>query len=277
MEKGSSLAVPRSLLFVPADRPDRHARALAAGADAVIFDLEDSVAPDSKDAARELAAARTELTGPGLALIRINSPRTEAGGKDLAAAADFHADGLVVPKADPDSVRLAAAAGLPLIALVETAAGVFAAARTAADPAVALLMMGQVDLGADLGVAESRDGDELLVARGLLVLAAAAAGKPGPLDGPCLATKDERAVAKEIARAKRLGFVGKACIHPAQVEAVTAAFSATPEEVDWAKRVVAIADAAGGGVAVLDGSMIDAPVVRSAQRILANVGSGARR
>jgi citrate lyase subunit beta / citryl-CoA lyase len=268
-----ALSTPRSALFVPADAPSRHARAFAAGADAVILDLEDSVAPGAKDRARaELAEseALSERIGSSPAYVRINSPLTPAGQADLEAAAGWGVDALMVPKSDPDAVGLAAAAGLPLIALIETATGIFRAPETLAHPSVAIAMLGPVDLAADLGVSESHDGDELLVARGILVLAAAAAEKPGPLDGPCVAVRDRAALAAEIARAKRLGFAGKTCIHPAQVEAVTTAFSPSQGEVDWAGSVIREFEAAGGGVAVLDGRMIDPPVVLRARQILAN-------
>ena len=138
----------------------------------------------------------------------------------------MRADGIVVPKADVESVEIAAAAGLPLVALVETAAGILDAAAIARHPAVDVLMLGPVDLSLELGVAAEAEGDPLATARGLLVLAAAAGGIPGPLDGPCVQARDPEALAAEIARARLLGFAGKSCIHPAQVEPVNAALRA---------------------------------------------------
>lgn len=267
-DPAAAFTTPRSALFVPADRIDRHAKAFAAGADAVILDLEDAVAPDAKDAARTTLAQSTAGRPAGaLALVRINSPHTDHGRRDLDAAPSFAADGLVVPKADVESLAVAAEAGLPLVALIETARGVIDAPRIAAAPGVAVVMLGTIDLATELGIRESDAGDELLAARGRLVLAAAAAGRPGPLDGPCTAHRDPDALRLQIERARRLGFAGKSCIHPAQVAPVTKAFTPTPEEVEWARRVEEAFEAAAGGVAVLDGEMIDRPVAIRARQI----------
>jgi citrate lyase subunit beta/citryl-CoA lyase len=130
-------------------------------------------------------------------------------------------------------------------------------------------MLGPVDLAAELGVTETPAGDQMQTARGLLVLAAAAGGIPGPLDGPCVLPRDEEALAAEIERARRLGFAGKSCIHPAQVEAVNTGFAPSAEEVEWARAVnSAYEEADGTGVVLLDGEMIDLPVVLRARRIL---------
>jgi citrate lyase subunit beta/citryl-CoA lyase len=264
---------PRSALFVPADRPERHQRALDSGAAAVIVDLEDAVAADQKDAARQtLVETLASRDGETTCLVRINSPKLAEGRADLEALPALRADGIVLPKADVGSVELAAGAGLPIVALVETAAGILDAAAIAAHPAVDVLMLGPVDLSLELGVSETPDGDQLQTARGLIVLAAAAGGIPGPLDGPCVLPRDEAALALEIDRARRLGFTGKSCIHPAQVEAVNAGFAPSPEEISWATAVsAAFEEADGSGVVVLDGEMIDLPVVLRARRILERV------
>ena len=261
---------PRSALFVPADRPERHQKAFDSGADAVIVDLEDAVVGSRKDEARgvlvESLSSRTGSTG---CLVRINSPLLEEGRADLAAVTQMRADAIVVPKADIESVEIAGAAELPLVALVETAAGILDAAAIARHPAVDVLMLGPVDLSLELDVADRPDGDPLATARGLLVLAAAAGGIPGPLDGPCVQPHDQEALAAEISRARLLGFAGKSCIHPAQVEPVNAAFAPSAEEVAWARKVsAAYEEADGSGVVVLDGEMIDLPVVLRARRIL---------
>ncbi len=264
------MQTPRSALFVPADRPDRHQKAFDSGADAVIVDLEDAVAAARKGEARQVLvdslASRTGSTG---CLVRINSPLSDDGEADLAAVPEMRADGIVVPKADVESVEIATAAGLPLIALIETAGGILDAAAIARHPAVDVLMLGPVDLNLELGVSEDLDGDPLATARGLLVLAAAAGGLAGPLDGPCVKVRDPELLAAEIARARLLGFAGKSCIHPAQVEPVNAAFAPSEEEISWATKVNgAYADAGDSGVVVLDGEMIDLPVVLRARRNL---------
>jgi citrate lyase subunit beta/citryl-CoA lyase len=266
----------RSALFVPADAPGRHARAFESGADAVILDLEDAVAPAAKDAARQTLVESAGERGSGAAaLVRINSPHTSLGRADLEAVPRMGADGVVVPKADPEALDAAAGLGLPLVALVETAAGILRAAEIAAHPAVTNVMLGPVDLAVELGAREAHDGDELIVARGQLVIAAVAGGKGGPLDGPCLAPRDEGALAQEIDRAWRLGFSGKACIHPAQVVAVNRAFSPSPQELEWARSVLSAFDGdAENGVILHDGEMIDEPVARRARLILAREGGG---
>jgi citrate lyase subunit beta/citryl-CoA lyase len=261
---------PRSALFVPADRPERHQKAFDSGADAVIVDLEDAVAAGRKDEARQILvdslASREGSTG---CIVRINSPLTDEGRADLAAVPTMRADAIMVPKADVESVEIAVTAGLPLVALVETAAGILDAAAIARHPAVDVLMLGPVDLGLELDVRHEPGEDGLTTARGMLVLAAAAGGIPGPLDGPCVRAKDADALAAEIERARRLGFAGKSCIHPSQIEPVNAAFAPSAEEVDWAaKALAAYEEADGSGVVVLDGEMVDLPVVLRARRIL---------
>jgi citrate lyase subunit beta/citryl-CoA lyase len=282
-ETSPALSTPRAPLFVPATAAARHARAFGSGADAVIVDLEDAVAPAQKEAARAaLAAALAHRVEGCRAIVRINSPATAFGAADLEAVAALDPgaapDALMVPKADPDSVAEAAAAGIPIIALAETAAGILAAAETAARPGVALLMLGPVDLAAELGCRESAAGEELLFARGQLVLAAAAAGLPAPIDGPCLQPRDPEALGLELARARRLGFGGKACIHPAQVEPTLRAFAPSEAELAWAERILAAWEEGSGerGVFVLDGEMVDLPVLTRARRILAAAAGGSR-
>jgi citrate lyase subunit beta/citryl-CoA lyase len=258
-----------SVLFVPANAPEKHDRAFDSCADAVIVDLEDAVAPADKDGARAmlLESLAVERSSSSAALVRVNSPLTPQGRGDLEAVAQTRVEGIVVPKADQEAIAIAAEAGLPLVALIETAAGVLRAAEIAADPAVAVLALGSIDLGAELGIRDSPDGDELNLARSQMVLAAAAAGKQAPLDGPCMSPWDEGSLELQIARARRLGFAGKLCIHQAQVPAVMRGFSATTEELGWARRVVeAVGD--HGAVFVLDGEVVDEPVARRARRIL---------
>jgi citrate lyase subunit beta / citryl-CoA lyase len=264
------MLTPRSALFVPADRPERLPKALDSGADAVIVDLEDAVAAAKKDEARALLVeSLAGRDGDVACLVRINSPLLAEGRADLEALPAMRVDGVVVPKADLESVEIAAAAGLPLVALVETPAGVLDAAAIARHPAVDVLMLGPVDLSLELDVRHEPGVDGLATARGLLVLAAAAGGIPGPLDGPCVQAKDPDALAAEIERAKLFGFAGKSCIHPSQIEPVNAAFAPSAEEVDRATKVLAAYEEAdGSGVVVLDGEMIDLPVVLRARRIL---------
>ncbi|MCX7684733.1 MAG: CoA ester lyase [Acetobacteraceae bacterium] len=269
----------RSLLFVPASRPDRFAKALAAGADLVCADLEDAVAPADKPAARDAALAflREAAGRPGRA-VRINGLRSPEGIADLAAIAALGpgagAGALLLPKAEHaeeiailDSVLTAAGSALALIPLIESARGIRNAARiAAASPRVAALFLGGVDLAAELGVAPDATG--LAAARGLLVLAARGAGV-GLIDVPSLDLRDPDSAGREALAARRLGFTAKAVLHPAQVAAVNAAFTPTEAEVAEALRYERAFAEAKGGVATLDGKLVEKPVVARMRQVLA--------
>jgi citrate lyase beta subunit len=259
----------RSYLFVPATDPHRVDKALASAAHAVIVDLEDAVAVDRKEAARALVAERLRARRPrGAQLVRINGLDTAHGRADLRALDGLALDGVVVPKALPQPLQALGPSGPPVVALVETAAGLRRAFESASRPRVAKLMLGAVDLAGELGATPGADGRELLHARSTLVVDSVAAGLGGPIDAPCTAIDDEDAVRAETAAAKALGFTAKACIHPRQLAAVHDVFAPTEDELAWARRVVAAAEGGRGAVA-LDGQMIDAPVVARARRLLA--------
>jgi citrate lyase beta subunit len=267
----------RSLLFVPASRPDRFAKALAAGADLVCADLEDAVAPADKRAAREAALAFLREAGgaPGRA-VRINGLRTPEGIADLAAVAALGAatGALLLPKAEHaeeiailDAVLTASGSALSLVPLIESARGIRNAAEiAAASPRVAALFLGGVDLAAELGVAPDATG--LATARGLLVLAARGAGV-GLIDVPSLDVRDPEAGGREALAAKRLGFTAKAVLHPSQVSAVNAAFTPTEAEIAEALRYVRAFAEAKGGVATLDGKLVEKPVIARMRQVLA--------
>jgi citrate lyase subunit beta/citryl-CoA lyase len=273
MAAPAPLAAARSYLFVPATDPRRVDKALASDAHAVIVDLEDAVAEAAKDGARRLVAERLRVPRDrGAQLVRINGLDTGHARADLAALGGLALDAIVVPKAEPAPLRaLAAGAGPPVIALVETARGLRAAFETASLARVAALMLGVVDLAAELGATPGPDGRELLHARSALVVDSVAAGLGGPIDGPCTAIGDEAALRAETAAAKALGFAAKACIHPAQLAIVHELLEPSEEDRAWARRVVAAAGeaaAAGRGAVAVDGQMVDAPVLARARRIL---------
>ena len=274
----STRRVRRSVLFVPAVRPDRFAKAVATGADAVCIDLEDGVSVEQKDEARDNAlallaehpACRAEV------MLRINEPGSDLGERDLAAlvGAGVAPDSLMVPKVSgPEALtslerRLGPAlAGLPLIVQIETARGLAAAETIAtASPNVAVLFFGAVDLSAELGCAI--EWDALLYARSRVVAAAALVGVDA-MDTPFMDVSDPDQLGEEAAAVQRLGFTGKAAIHPTQVPVIQGAFSPDAAAVAWARRMVEAYEANLGGVLLVDGKLIERPVIASAQRILA--------
>lgn len=273
--RGKAFSDIRSLLFVPGDSERRFDGALRSGADAVIFDLEDAVAPDRKGTARNLVVSALGKPGPGPArLLRINSPDSKWGQADVDAIAGlrFDLDGIVVPKASPDVLGRLENAGPPIVALIETAVGLRAAYEIALHPRVEVLMLAAADLGAELGLESRPDGLEIVHARSTLAIDSAAAGIGPPFDIVYLDTWDDRGLRQEAQLAKSLGFRGKPCIHPKQIETVNAVFSVSAEEAQWAVEVIAAYEAAvsnGSGATVLRGQLIDAPVVSRARSTLA--------
>jgi citrate lyase subunit beta/citryl-CoA lyase len=274
------MSLGRTLLFVPGDRPDRIAKALATDADAVAVDLEDAVADAVKEQARSLATdALAGLTGTGPAVfVRINGLETPWAEADLAAVIDIgdRLAGVIVPKVESAAQvhRLdeTLPAGLVVVPIVETARGVLEAPAIAAAPRVPTLVFGSLDLSADLGVSPSVEGRELLHARSHVVLATAAAGLVGPIDGPHADLDDEEGLTRSSIAARELGFTGRVVLHPRQLAAVRAAFSPSEAELDRAREVMAAyrrAQAAGvGAVRLPDGTFIDRPVVVRAAALL---------
>ena len=275
----------RSLLFTPGTQPERIEKALRSGAaDVVVADLEDAVAPRDKIEAR-IAVRNALLATAGKAkaarAVRINAWPSQLAEEDLAVVLTAKPELIVIPKAhdvgaiEALDARIAAVEDEPgsvgLVLIVETAAGVLAAPRLAAFDRVVALAFGAEDLAADVGMRRSPDNHEVAVARGLVVLAAAASGKAA-IDMICADYQDLDRARREAGQARDLGYSGKMCIHPGQVPVVHEAFAATDAERDWARKVVAAAQNAGaaaGGVVVVDGRMVDVPLVEQARRLLA--------
>lgn len=274
------LAAARSFLFVPATRPERFAKALASGADCVVIDLEDAVAPGEKGAARTaLVQALESFDVAALArlIVRINAAGTPWYDDDVTLLAQWTARGLggaMVPKAESpqELTRLAAllGRGAGLVPLVESLQGLDAADLLARAPRVARLAFGHLDFQLDVGMRCGRDDSPLIPVRTALVLASRRAGIAAPVDGVTVDTSDAAACRADAERACAAGFGGKLCIHPAQVAIVQAAFSPTPEQLAWAERVLEAERANPGGVFTVDGRMVDAPVLAAARRLLAS-------
>ena len=268
----SVVETARSWLFVPGDRPERFEKAAASGAEAVICDLEDAVAAESKSAAR--ANVVDWLSRGGRACVRINAVDTPYFNDDCAALMQLPGlVGVVVPKAmEPASLAALGAALGPddiIVALIESALALHRAYEIAATRGVARLAFGSVDFALDTGATEN--DLSLLYARSALVVASRAASLPGPIDGVTTALDDVELVRADAMKARHLGFGGKLCVHPRQVGAVHEAFMATDDELRWARHIVG--SATDDGASRADGLMIDKPVVDRARRILDQAGS----
>ncbi|WBY03071.1 CoA ester lyase [Ramlibacter tataouinensis] len=270
------LAAARSFLFVPADRPERLAKALASGADAVIVDFEDAVSPERKPQARQALAERwpaLDAAARARLLVRINALGTPWHADDVRLLGDLVGlGGLMLPKAEgaADLAVLAAALpGVPVLPLVESAEGLAAADAIAGAAGVLRLAFGHLDFQADLGMEVGEDEAELAPVRLALVLASRRAGLPPPVDGVTTALQDAERLQQDCRRARRFGFGAKLCIHPSQVEAVNRWLGPTPQERDWALRVLAAAEAHAGGAFRFEGAMVDAPVLARARRLAA--------
>lgn len=270
----SSLQLARSFLFVPGHRPERFAKALASGADAVIVDFEDAVPLDAKAAARDALLAAwpaLDVAQRARLLVRVNPAGTPWHAADLAAVAQLPDLGAVMlPKAESAQQIEAVwrAAQRPVLPLIESAEGVGQMDPIARAPGVLRLGLGHIDLQADLGMSCGPDEAELAPIRVALVVASRRAGLPAPVDGVTTATTDADVLARDAQRSRRFGLGAKLCIHPAQVAGVHQALVPTEAECDWARRVLAAEVEARGGAFSVDGKMVDPPVLLLARKIL---------
>jgi citrate lyase subunit beta / citryl-CoA lyase len=264
-----------ALLFCPADRPDRYAKALAT-ADTVILDLEDGVGADRKDAAR--AAILATPLDPARVIVRVNATGTPEHAADLTALRQTEYRTIMLPKAETRAQFDGLGGDWRIVALCETPLGIVNAAEIAAASNVIAIMWGAEDLIAAMGGRTSRfpDGryrDVAQQARSTVLLAASAHGRPA-IDSVYLDIPDLDGLAAEAEDAAASGFTLKACIHPSQVAVVRAAFRADEAQVAWARRVLdAVRASAGGGdsgAIRVDGQMIDAPLIRQAEATLAS-------
>jgi len=267
-----------NFLFVPGTRPERFAKALDSGAGGVIIDLEDAVAPEEKETARNaVRAAWPSFTAEQKKrlVIRSNSPGSKFYSADLILAQELAVACLLIPKSESMDEMNGAALVLPntaLIPMIETAIGLDHLREIANANQVIRLALGNLDLQADLGMVCDPQETELQTARYQIVLASRVAQIAPPVDGVTPSTDDVARIQDDAERAKRMGFGGKLCIHPKQVGIVKAAFMPSEEELAWAHRVIEADKASNGGVVKLDGRMIDRPVVLLAQRTIAIAG-----
>ncbi|HXV57018.1 MAG TPA: CoA ester lyase [Gaiellaceae bacterium] len=263
----------RSLLFAPGNDARKLEKALEAGADAVVADLEDAVPAPEKGRARDLV--RDLVAGAGaetFLAVRVNGVGTAFWEDDLRLLSELPPDALVLPKATPEGVAALGPDGPPVIGIAETAQGLRLAYETASSPRTVALLLGAVDLGLELGLEPRADGQEVLFARSKLVVDSIAAGIRSPFDLVHVDVRDDEGLEAECRLARSLGLRGKACIHPAQVAIVNRVFSPSEEEADRARRIVRAYEegrAEGRGVVALDGEMIDLPVVERARQVLA--------
>lgn len=263
----------RAALFVPATRPERFAKALAAGAEAVIIDLEDAVERHLKDQARDHLRQFAQANPQAAVLVRVNDATTSWFDDDLAACAALDAvTGIVLPKAESaEQIKRAAATGRPVLPIVESARGVLALDGIAGAAGVERLSFGSLDLMLETGTTPDTAGARLLLdhIRCQILLHSAAHGLAAPLDGVYPNFSDQEGLAAIAGQVRDMGFGGMLCIHPAQIPVIQRAFAPTDADRAWAKRVVDLAESTGSSAFQLDGNMVDAPVIERARRILA--------
>lgn len=289
--------MPRAMLFVPGDSERKLAKALGTDADALILDLEDSVAPENRPAAREIVRAALEAPRTKGVWVRISPVGTADALADLAAIVGGRPDGIVLAKADGDAdvrrldnylMALEAREGVEigaikvLVVATETGASMFGlGSYSPATPRLAGLTWGAEDLAAAVGAASNRDESGALtplfqMARGLC-LAASASADVAAIDTAHMGLDDAEDLRRVCLAARRDGFVGKLAIHPAQVPVILHAFTPTNAELDHARRVIKAFASEPTGVARLDGKMIDIAHLKQARRVLGLTGVGARR
>ena len=260
----NGISAVRSVLFLPASNPRAIGHARESAADLVILDLEDAVKPEDKEHAREAAVEAVASDWPMPVAIRLNGVGSEWHSLDVDAVARSEAQFVVLPRATSAHLvhEAAEATGKPLLAMIETAAGVLAAAEIAKESAA--LIAGTNDLRADLRIPIGRDRNPISTALQMIVLAARAAGIAA-FDGVFNDLEDLDGFAAECAEGRSLGFDGKSLIHPRQIEPCNRAFSPSEEEIARARRLV---EAYGGGAERFEGQMIERMHVEAAQRVL---------
>ena len=262
----------RTALFVPGTRPERFAKALAAGADAVIIDLEDAVEFSLKEQARDNISAFAKANPQAEFMVRINGANTAWFDEDLALCERYPAiSKVMLPKAESAAqIQRVAAAGVAVVPIIESAKGVLALNEMAGCRGVERLSFGSLDLMLELGTTPDTDGARQLLdhIRCQILISSAAHGLSAPLDGVHPDFSDTDGLARVAAYVRDMGFCGMLSIHPIQIPVINAVFATTEAELAWARRVVETADATQSSAFQQDGKMIDAPVIERARRLL---------
>jgi citrate lyase subunit beta / citryl-CoA lyase len=280
-------ALRRSLLYVPGDREEMLSKAAQRGADVLVLNLEDAVAPARKEAARlnVVRSLSNSDFGGAEVVVRTNPPDTDEGYRDLLAIVPRQPAAILLPKVRAaEEVRFVAwmiermeglyaipAGRIKLMCMIESAAGVLAAPGIAAShPRVSALIFGAADFAQDVGSTVTPDQRALLYATSHLILAARQAAIDA-IDAPHMKLGDVVGLAQSANLAREAGFDGKSAIHPEQIPTINAAFSPSREQLAWARQVIAALDGAGGavGAALLDGQLIEAPHLGRARKIIA--------
>ncbi|MEO5736035.1 MAG: CoA ester lyase [Variovorax sp.] len=264
---------PRTYLFVPGTRPERFGKALSSGADCVVLDLEDAVASDDKQRARDAIVEWFTSASPAeraRIVVRINDAASTGFSDDLNALQACGCAQVLLPKAEEAwqiAAVVAAIPGAQVLALIESARGVAKVDEIAIADGVIRLVFGTLDFALDLDIDIADDPTGLAYAAGRIAIASRVAGLSAPVAGVTPALDDTNRLLVDLALSRRQGFGAKLCIHPSQVAPIHAALRPSAEALDWAQRVL-VADAASPGAARLDGRMVDRPVVLQAQRTL---------
>jgi citrate lyase subunit beta/citryl-CoA lyase len=276
-----TLSLARSYLFVPANRPDRYGKALDSGADAVIVDLEDAVAPAAKTQARDTLAdwLGRQANQQDKLWVRVNAADTEWYADDVRCFANAPIAGIVLPKADDcDAIRdiarhfIGPRSRSRLLPLIETAVGIAQMRAIARAQHVERLVFGSIDLQVDLGIQCEPQESELTHLRVEMVIASRLANIAQPIDGVTTTFDDLPFLEHAVSRARRIGFGAKLCIHPRQVEVVNRGFLPNADEIVWARAVMAAVEQSDGGAISLNGKMIDKPVIMQAEKFLRQIG-----
>ncbi|MFK0009078.1 HpcH/HpaI aldolase/citrate lyase family protein [Paenarthrobacter sp. NPDC090520] len=272
---------PTTYLYVPGDRPERLAKAFNRGAGAIIADLEDAVTEENKDQAlASVIAWLDSLTGTHIPVwVRVNTgPRREHELRSLAG--HRHLTGFFLPKADTatdvnDAHELLQSLGhpTPLAPMIESATALVNIHQIAAASAVFQLHIGEMDLAADLGLTPGSDESELLCARSLLVIASRHAGLVRPAGPVSAEINNQETFRNSTEHLKRMGYIGRDCIHPAQVTITAEVFAPTPDEINWAADILAAAATNHGAYRDSAGNMVDEAILRRARNIAAATGA----